>query len=131
MFKHKSQHKHPSDTVDIGITTLSINLVTNIMKVNLTWTTPKFRDDGITKLPLNEIKTTTVRRNGAIIGTPVALVGAMTFSDTTPLTGSDTYTIETVTTDSLVSKLSNLVTIAVTNANPAAAVTDLVGVLIP
>lgn len=102
------------------------------MQVNLTWTTPAFRADGTTPLLLTEIQATNVRRNGAIVGTPVAIAGAgaMAFSDTTPLTGTDTYTVETVTTDGFVSALSNAVVITVPSANPAGAVTDLAGVLV-
>jgi hypothetical protein len=102
------------------------------MQVNLTWSTPSTRADGTTALALTEIQATNVRRNGAIIGTPAAIsgAGAMAFSDTTPLTGSDVYTVETVTTDGFVSALSNAVTINVAAANPAAAVTDLAGTLI-
>jgi hypothetical protein len=110
---------------------LNINEGNLTMQVNLTWTTPALRADGTTPLSLAEIQTTEVKRNGTVIGTPVAVVGAMAFSDTTPLTGSDVYTVDTITTDGFVSKDSNSVTITVAAANPAAAVTDLAGVFVP
>lgn len=101
-----------------------------LMKVNLTWTTPITRLDG-SPLALADIKATNVSRNGVIIASPIAVAGVMTFSDSTPLTGSDAYVVDTVTTDGLVSADSNEVTITVANANPAAAITDLAGVLVP
>lgn len=100
------------------------------MKVTLTWTTPAFRADGITPLTLAEIQTTNISRNGSIIAS-VALGNS--FDDTTPLTGSDAYTVytvDTVTTDGLVSADSNEVDITIVAANPAAAIKDLTGVLV-
>ena len=99
------------------------------MQVNLTWTTPSTRIDG-SALALTDIKATNVSRNGTIIASPITVAGAMAFTDSTPLTGSDVYTVDTVTTDGLVSADSNTVTIAVPAANPAAAITDLAGTLI-
>lgn len=99
------------------------------MQVNLTWTTPTTRIDG-TPLALTDIAATNVSRNGSIIGSPIAVSGAMAFTDSTPLTGSDVYTVDTVTTDGLVSADSNAVTITVPAANPASAITDLAGTLI-
>lgn len=94
------------------------------MQVNLTWTTPATRIDG-SPLALTDIQATNVRRNGVVIATPVAIAGTMAFSDTTPLTGSDTYVVETVTTDGLVSAASNAVSIDVPATNPAATISDL------
>lgn len=104
------------------------------MNVVLTWTTPATRaapDANGTPVPLTlaEISRTEVKRNGTVIGTPTAVTGQMTFTDSAPLTGSDVYTVDTVTTDGLVSADSNSVSITVPNANPAAAITDLAGVL--
>jgi hypothetical protein len=123
-------HHRAAQAVAISLINVTINLEYKTVQVNLTWTTPAFRADGTTALTLAEIQATNVRRNGTIIGTPVAATGAMAFSDTTPLTGADVYTVETATTDGFVSKLSNAVTITVVAANPAAAITDLAGVLI-
>jgi len=104
------------------------------MQVNLTWTTPSFRADLVTALTLAEIAATNVLRNGVQIGSVSAadasIANGNSFSDTTPLSGADSYTVETVTTDGLVSADSNVVVINVPNANPAAAVTDLAGVLV-
>ena len=99
------------------------------MRVDLTWTTPTTRVDG-TALAITDIQATNVLRNGTIIASPVT-VAAMAFSDTTPLTGADVYTVEVVTTDGLVSAESNAVTINVPAANPAATVSDLAGTLVP
>jgi hypothetical protein len=119
-----------AEQIALSIESVVINQEFHTMQVNLTWTTPALRADGTTPLALTEIQATNVRRNGTIIGTPTAVTGAMAFSDTSPLTGADVYTVETVTTDGFVSKLSNAVTITVAAANPAAAVTDLAGTLI-
>ena len=102
------------------------------MQVNLSWTTPTTRVDG-SPLALTDIQATNVRRNDVIIASPVAISGTMNFSDTTPLTGDDTYTVETVTTDNLVSAQSNAVTITVAPpvGSPPSAITDLTAVLVP
>jgi hypothetical protein len=111
------------------VNSIIFNLRNHDMQVNLTWTTPTSRIDG-TALALTDIAATNVSRNGSIIGSPIAVTGAMAFTDSTPLTGSDVYTVDTVTTDGLVSADSNAVTITVAAANPASAVTDLAGTLI-
>lgn len=130
-FERRRHHRpRPAARVAINFVNVTINLEFRTMQVNLTWTTPVLRADGTTALPLSEIQATNVRRNGTIIAAPVAISGTMAFSDTTPLTGTDVYTVETVTTDGLVSAPSNEATITVTAANPAAAITDLVGTLV-
>ncbi len=102
------------------------------MQVNLTWTTPTTRQDG-SALALTDIQATNVSRNGTIIASPVAISGTMNFSDTSPLTGDDTYTVETVTTDNLTSGPSNAVTITVVPpvGSPPSAITDLAATLVP
>jgi hypothetical protein len=130
-FKRKHHHKqfYPARAVTLVVNSIIIHLQGNNLQVNLTWTTPSTRIDG-TPLALTDIASTNVSRNGTIIGSPIAVVGAMAFTDSTPLTGSDVYTVDTVTTDGLVSADSNAVTITVPAANPASAITDLAGVLI-
>ena len=132
---HKRCHhpRHPlisAAAVRLAIDSVVINLRYKTMQVNLTWTTPALRKDGTTALALSEISQTNVLRNGTVIGSPQAAVGAMAFSDTSPLTGDDEYLVETVTTDGFVSDPSNAVSIQVAAANPAAAVSDLAGTLI-
>jgi hypothetical protein len=127
MSRHHHQF-HPARAVTLVVN--SIILSEKCMQVNLTWTTPTTRIDG-SPLALTDISVTNVSRNGAVIGTPTAVAGAMAFTDSTPLTGSDIYTVTTVTTDGLTSADSNAVTITVAAANPAAAITDLAGVLVP
>lgn len=128
------EEKKPPEFLPAAAVTLIVNsIILNLFKgytvqVNLTWTTPSTRIDG-SPLAITDIAVTNVIRNGAIIGSPLAIVGAMAFTDSTPLTGSDVYTVETVTTDNLVSAQSNAVTINVPAANPASAITDLAGVL--
>jgi hypothetical protein len=125
---------HAAAQILLVVASVQIHLKENSMQVNLKWTTPAFRADGTTALALTDIASTNVLRNGVQIGTVSAVDSSVpqgnSFSDTTPLTGSDTYTVETVTTDGLTSGDSNAVIINVPNANPAAAITDLAGSLI-
>lgn len=104
------------------------------MKVTLKWTTPAFRADGTTPLALTEIQATNILRNGVQLAQVNAADSSLpqgnSFDDTTPLTGADTYVVETVTTDGFTSGDSNAVIINVPAANPAAAITDLTGSLI-
>lgn len=100
------------------------------MQVNLTWTTPTLRADGTTALALTDIKQVNLNRNGEILANPPVIAGTNSFSDTTPLTGSDSYDVEYVTNDGFVSQPSNTATVTVAAANPAAAVTDLTATLV-
>jgi hypothetical protein len=125
----RHHHHRPAEEVVLLVQEIIIDLGARIVQVNLTWTTPSIRIDG-SPLALTDIRSTEVKRNGTLIGTPIAVTGAMAFTDSTPLTGSDVYTVDTVTTDGLVSADSNAVTITVPAANPAAAITDLAGTLI-
>jgi hypothetical protein len=129
IFKHHHHHHRAPTQLILLVGSIVILLEDHLVQVNLTWTTPTTRVDG-SPLALTDIRATEVRRNGQVIGTPPTLTGAMAFSDTTPLTGSDVYTVDTVTTDGLQSKDSNGVTINVPAANPAAAIADLAGTLI-
>ena len=132
---HRHKHHHPKAAAAIVLVASSviINLKENSMKVTLTWTTPKFRADGVTPLTLAEIKTTNVNRNGVAIAQIGAVDSSLplgnTFVDTSPLTGSDAYTVDTVTTDGFVSAESNEFDATIAAANPAAAITDLTGVV--
>ena len=129
MWMRHHHHFIPASAVTLVVNSIIINLLEKTVQVNLTWTTPSTRIDG-TPLALPDIAATNVSRNGTIIGSPIAVAGAMAFTDSTPLTGSDVYTVDTVTTDGLVSADSNAVTITVAAANPASAITDLAGTLI-
>lgn len=130
---HKHCHHEAAEAIVLVVSSVDINLEENSMKVTLTWTTPKFRADGVTALALNEIKTTNVSRNGVVLASVDAVDSSLplgnTFVDTTPLTGDDSYTVDTVTVDGFVSADSNVVDITIAAANPAAAITDLTGVL--
>jgi len=133
---HKKRHHHPKQSAAAIILVMAeviILVKEKFMQVNLKWTTPAFRADGTTPLTLAEIAATNIFRNGAALATVNAVDASLplgnVFSDTTPLTGSDTYVVETVTTDGFVSADSNSVVINVPAANPAAAISDLQGVL--
>lgn len=132
---HKHHHHGAAAAIVLVVSSIVINTKENSMKVTLTWTTPKFRADGVTPLTLAEIKTTNVNRNGIAIASVNAVDASLplgnSFVDTTPLTGADNYTVDTVTTDGFVSDESNEIDIVVAAANPAAKITDLTGVLSP
>lgn len=132
---HKHHHHGAAAAIVLVVSSIVINTKENFMKVTLTWTTPKFRADGVTPLTLAEIKTTNVNRNGVAIASVNAVDASLplgnSFVDTTPLTGADNYTVDTVTTDGFVSDESNEIDIVVAAANPAAKITDLTGVLSP
>lgn len=105
------------------------------MTVTLTWTTPTTRApdaNGVSApLAIAEIKSMVISRNGMQLASVVPTGPTNTFNDTTPLTGSDTYTVDTVTTDNLVSAESNAATVTIVSPLPAATITDLVAVLAP
>ena len=131
-FKHRHHHHpHPraASAIVLLVDSIIIDLKENTMQVTLTWTTPATRIDG-TPLALTDIAATRILRNGTDLAKVVAVTGAMTFTDSTPLTGSDAYEVVTDTTDGLTSADSNVVTITVPAANPASAITDLAGTLV-
>jgi hypothetical protein len=109
------------------------------MKVTLTFSAPTSRqspDGGVTPgapLALTEIAQFTVTRNGTQIASIVApqIAASNTFVDSGPLTGSDSYTVTTTTTDGLVSGPSNVATVTIVAPLPAAAITDLAAVVSP
>lgn len=135
--RHRRHHRHhcheAAAAIVLVVSSVVINLEENSMKVTLTWSTPKFRADGVTPLTLAEIKTTNVNRNGVAIAQVGAVDSSLplgnSFVDTSPLTGSDAYTVDTVTTDGFVSAESNEFDATIAAANPAAAITDLTGVV--
>jgi|SRR5882757_1193283 len=133
--RRKHHHTQAAQAVVLLISSIEINLREKFMKVTLTWTTPKVRADGVTPLSLNEIRSTNISRNGVVIATVNAVDSGLplgnSFVDTSPLTGADNYTVDTVTTDGFVSDDSNEIDIVVAAANPAAKITDLTGVLSP
>ena len=112
---------------NLAIVRVNLDIGALKMSVNLTWTTPTTRVDGSALTP-SEIALTHVRRNGTSIGTPTAVEGAMAFSDTAPIVGANTYTVDTTTTDGLVSAPSNAVIVTVASTSLPSPVGDLAGV---
>lgn len=126
---HHHHHKRAPASVSVSVEFI-INLGDMTVQVNLTWTTPILRADGTTALDLTEIKQVNINRNGEQLTTLAPVAGSMAYSDTSPLTGSDSYDVEYVDTAGFVSKPSNTATVTVAAANPPAAVTDLTATLI-
>lgn len=127
---HRRRH-HPKAPM---ATCLSSNIILNLenltMQVNLTWTTPTLRADDTTALALTDIKQINLNRNGVLLANPTPILATMAFSDTTPLSGADSYDVEYVDQQGFISKPSNTVSVTVAAANPPAAVTDLAATLI-
>jgi hypothetical protein len=131
-FHRHHRHHHPAAPVTLSAGVF-IHLEPFTMQVTLTWTAPAFRADGVTPLTLPEIVGFTVLNNGAQIGDvagAVAGTGANTFTDPAP-GSTNSYTVTSQTTDGLSSAPSNAFVIAVAPGQPAAAITDLAGTLVP
>lgn len=129
MFRHR--HHYPAVPIVLRVNSVIINLGAKTMTVNLTWTSPTTRADG-SPLALTDIASFQMFRNGNLLATITAITAVMAFTDTTPLTGTDTYTVQTVTAaDNLISKPSNAATVTVLSASPASPVTDLAAALAP
>lgn len=96
--------------------------------VKLTATVPTTRKSGAA-LALTDILRLELSRNGTVIDQVVPTGPAVSFTDTSPLTGNDDYTVETLTTDGFVSDPSNTASILIATADPAVAITDLTATL--
>lgn len=95
------------------------------MNVTGTFSVPTLRNSGAPLAP-TDIDHFSLRRNGTEIQTlPVPAGPTVSFTDTAPLTGSDTYEVFTITKDGFISDPSNDAVVSVAAADPAAAVTDL------
>lgn len=94
-----------------------------------TFTWPVTRKDLTTSLALSEIKAGMLTRNGQALQALVPNGPTATFTDSTPLTGSDDYNVEILTNDGFLSDPSNNAIVTIASANPAAAVTDLTAVV--
>lgn len=133
---HKRDPYVPADAVqDFCIRVIALapdycHAGVTLMNVSGTFTQPNTRKSGAV-LPIEDIDHYSLQRNGTEIqvlwtnpnGSQVS------WTDTTPLTGADTYTILTITKDGFISDPSNAVVITVPTADPAAAITDLAATL--
>jgi hypothetical protein len=88
------------------------------------FTAPSLRKSGAS-LPLTDIDHFSLQRNGVEIATLPPSGTVISWTDTSPLTGSDTYNVLTITKDNFVSDPSNDAVVQVTQADPANAITDL------
>lgn len=95
-----------------------------------TFTAPVTRKSGAV-LALTDINFFSLTRNGAEIQRLAPTGPIISWSDLSPLTGSDTYEVTTVTLDGFVSDPSNDAVVTVATADPASAVTDLTATLVP
>lgn len=94
------------------------------MIVNGSFTAPVTRKSGAV-LALTDIDHFSLTRNGTEIQKLSPSGPTINWTDTTPLTGTDTYEVFTVTTDQLISDASNDANVIIAAADPASAVTDL------
>jgi hypothetical protein len=101
------------------------------VNVTGTFTVPTARKSGAALAP-SDIDHFSLHRNGVEIDTLAVPAGpTVSFSDATPLTGSDTYEVFTITKDGFISDPSNDAVVSVAAADPAAAVSDLQATLNP
>lgn len=134
------EHKHdpytPAKRIhDLGFTRVALvhnpHSETPTMNVTGTFTVPTTRKSGAALTPA-EIDHFSLHRNGVEIATLSPPVGStVSFTDSSPLTGSDTYEVFTITKDGFISDPSNDAVVSVAAADPAAAVTDLQATLNP
>lgn len=95
-----------------------------------TFTAPTTRKSGAA-LTLPEIDHFSLQRNGAEIQKLAPTGAVISWSDLTPISGSDTYDIFTITLDGFTSSSSNDAVVTVVTADPASAVTDLTATFNP
>lgn len=134
---HRHRHHHPW-TPARAITTLGLTKVSltftpqgKIMStVQGQFTAPTSRKSG-QPLALTDIDHFSLTRNGTEIAKLPPSGTVINFTDSTPLTGTDTYDVFTITKDNFISDTSNDAAVIVATADPAAAVTDLTATLVP
>lgn len=107
---------YPSHTLPTGPFT---------MNVTGTFSIPTTRKSGAPLAP-TDIDHFSLRRNGVEISKLAVPAGAqVSWTDTSPLTGLDTYEVFTITKDGFISDPSNDAVVTVATADAAAAITDL------
>lgn len=97
--------------------------------VTLTATVPTTRKSGAS-LSVDDIQRIALTRNGEEIDSVVPTGPTVSFTDSSPLTGNDTYNVETFTKDGFVSDPSNDATVVIAGADPAVAITDLTATVV-
>jgi len=102
-----------------------INFKEKSVQINLTWTLPTQRTNGIALAPTDITKVTVVRNGTMLAEVPPG----NSYSDSSPVAGDNVYVVHVTTADGLVSAESNRITVTVPAA-PAAAVTDLAGTFV-
>jgi hypothetical protein len=120
-FRHHHHQHSPERITDLGF---FFNLGVSMATVTLTGTVPVTRKSGAA-LALTDIKQIVISRNGSQLGTLVPTAATFSFTDTSPLTGNDTYNAETITNDGFTSDPSNDAVAVIATADPAVAITDL------
>jgi len=138
---HRGRHWHDPYVPARRIHDLAFRKVTVIphpspqigaLTVNVTgtFTQPNARKSGA-PLAVTDIDHFSLRRNGTEIQVlaPNTTGPQVTWTDSTPLTGTDTYEVFTITKDGFISDASNDAVVAVAAADPATAITDLMATL--
>lgn len=114
--------KHPHTSASAGHLCLTrINLKGNHMSsVTGSYTFPTTRKSGAA-LSLTDIQFATLNRNGTELQKLAPAAATVNWTDSTPLTGTDTYDAVVVTQDGLAGDDSNQVAVIVAAADPASA----------
>jgi hypothetical protein len=95
-----------------------------------TFTAPVTHKSGA-PLVLTDINFFSLTRNGTEIQKLAPTAAVISWSDLSPLTGSDTYEVTTVTLDGFTSDPSNSAVVTVATADPAVAISDLAATFVP
>src|SRR5882724_1469324 len=95
---HCHPHLAASAIRTLGLTLIIVNQKGRVMQVTGQFTAPTTRKSGA-PLALTDIDHFSLRRNGVEIQTLPASGTVITFTDLTPLTGTDTYDVFTITKD--------------------------------
>lgn len=95
-----------------------------------TFTAPTTRKSGAA-LALTDIDHFSLTRDGEEIAKLAPSGPTISWTDTSRLTGTDTYVVYTITKDGFISDPSNDATVVIAEADPAGAVTDLTATVSP
>jgi hypothetical protein len=129
--RHHQHHHDPATRGLLGLTRVQLLTIGNFImsSVTGTFTAPVTRKSGAA-LALTDINFFSLTRNGTEIQKLAPTSAVISWSDLSPLTGSDTYEVTTVTLDGFISDPSNDAVVIVATADPASAVTDLTATLV-
>lgn len=134
-WRHHRHHPHTSAAkiTDHGLTNVRISIIKGKFMATVTgnFTAPVVRKSGAA-LALTDIDHFSLTRNGSEIQKLAPTGPVISYTDTTPLSGADTYDVFTITKpDGFTSDSSNDANVVIVTADPAVAITDLTATVSP